>query len=282
MCEISVVMSAYNAEKYIGEAIESVLKQSFPDFELIIIDDGSTDNTLSVIRSYLDKRIKLLENKHDFIGSLNAGMKSAMGKYIARMDADDIMHIDRLRIQYAIMEEEPVITVCSTWTLPFGENIPKGMVVQTVYGLLKSPLLYFLRNNPIINSSSMMQLDFIKKYALKYEHYEFAEDYKWWVEMAKWGAVFYIEPQALLYYRNSDTQVTRLYKDKMRNTSLRIKKEIVNYLITLNDKRYPGLSEIMTALRTLANSHLLSEEDIFGFVYNLFTRNKNILISEIQ
>ena len=128
MSKISVVMPTYNASKYVSEAIESTLKQSFFDFEFIIVDDGSTDNTREIIRSYDDNRIKLVENEHNFIGSLNKGLELAGGKYIARMDADDIMHIDRLKIQYSIMEAKPEIDICSAWMAPFGDNIPKGSV----------------------------------------------------------------------------------------------------------------------------------------------------------
>ena len=114
MCEISVVMPVYNSGKYVNEAIRSVLAQSFDDFEFIIVDDGSTDNTQSIIHSFVDTRIKFIQNKHDFIGSLNRGMSSATGKYVARMDADDIMHIDRLKIQHAVMQRHSEITICGT------------------------------------------------------------------------------------------------------------------------------------------------------------------------
>ncbi len=120
-------MSAYNVEKYIAESINSILRQSFRDFELIIVNDGSTDRTQSVIDSFDDKRlIKIVNPRHDFIESLNTGMATAKGKYVARMDADDIMHVDRLRIQHALMEENPEITVCTSWLTPFGEGIAKG------------------------------------------------------------------------------------------------------------------------------------------------------------
>ncbi|MGL5227941.1 MAG: glycosyltransferase family 2 protein [Bacteroidales bacterium] len=87
-----------------------------------MVDDGSTDDTKDIIRSFTDNRIKLICNEHDFIGSLNLGLKESSGKYIARMDADDIMHPDRLKIQYNIMEEEPEITVSGSWIIVFGEN----------------------------------------------------------------------------------------------------------------------------------------------------------------
>lgn len=79
---ISVVMPTYNAEKYVTEAIESVLNQTFNNFEFIIVDDGSTDSTKSIIQSFKDNRIKLIENEHNFIASLNIGINNASGKYI--------------------------------------------------------------------------------------------------------------------------------------------------------------------------------------------------------
>lgn len=79
---ISVVMPTYNAEKYVAEAIESVLNQTFNNFEFIIVDDGSTDSTKSIIQSFKDNRIKLIENEHNFIASLNIGINNASGKYI--------------------------------------------------------------------------------------------------------------------------------------------------------------------------------------------------------
>jgi len=112
LIKISVVMPVYNGEAYIGDAIESVLNQTFRDFELIIIDDGSTDATVSVIRRYEDSRIVLLKNGHDFIKALNTGLRMAKGKYIARMDADDLMHPQRLEVQYRTMEEHRDVVVC--------------------------------------------------------------------------------------------------------------------------------------------------------------------------
>jgi glycosyltransferase involved in cell wall biosynthesis len=102
---VSIVMSMYNAEKYLGETIDSILEQIFTDFELIIVDDGSTDNSVNIVKAYTDGRIKLVLCEHDYINSLNTGLFCATGKYIARMDADDIMPVDRLEIQYEFMEK---------------------------------------------------------------------------------------------------------------------------------------------------------------------------------
>lgn len=106
--KISVLMPAYNTEKYIAEAIQSVLEQSFPHFELLIINDGSTDNTKQIIQSFTDPRIILINRPNGGIAkALNLGLQYARAKYIVRFDADDICQTERLRIQYDFMEANP-------------------------------------------------------------------------------------------------------------------------------------------------------------------------------
>ena len=104
---ISVIMTAYNTEKYIKEAIESILNQTFKDFEFIIVDDGSTDNTRLIIEEYAkkDRRIKILYNKKNLgiVKSLNKAIAIAKGKYIARMDSDDVSKLNRLEKQFVFM-----------------------------------------------------------------------------------------------------------------------------------------------------------------------------------
>lgn len=105
MVQISVVMSVYNAEAYIREAIESVLKQTYKDFEFIIINDGSTDKSREIVQSYSDERIVVLEQENRGLSmALNRGIKCSRGKYISRMDADDIAYPKRLEIQYEFLE----------------------------------------------------------------------------------------------------------------------------------------------------------------------------------
>ncbi|MCS2384182.1 glycosyltransferase family 2 protein [Bacteroides thetaiotaomicron] len=105
MPEITVLMPVRNGEKYIKDAINSVLRQTLTDFELLIIDDGSIDRTVEIIQGYTDQRIRLEKREHQFIPNLNEGIKLASAPYIARMDADDIMHTERLRIQLKRMKK---------------------------------------------------------------------------------------------------------------------------------------------------------------------------------
>jgi glycosyltransferase involved in cell wall biosynthesis len=273
-------MPVYNTEKYVSTAIESVLKQSFKDFELIIIDDGSEDNTLPIIHSYQDKRITVLQNRHDFIGSLNLGLQKASGKYIARMDADDIMHIDRLRIQHAIMEEEPVITVCGTWTIPFGENVTPGRIGMYLNGLIEYPVLQLLRNTLICHPTVMIRKDFFDTWRLQYENYEYAEDYKLWFEIAKRQGVFYIESQPLLNYRISEIQVSSVKHKEQQETARRIKYEILTYLLEQNKTDHPEIAILYQNFFSLKEKELMTSEDIFAFFYTLFAKNRLKFILE--
>ena len=122
---ISVVMPVYNGDKYLQEAIESILNQTEGDFEFIIINDGSTDDSPALIDKYreLDSRIKVItqENK-GLISSLNTGIDEAKGKYIARMDADDVSLPERFRTQLEYMEKNSKIGACGSWAKVFDEG----------------------------------------------------------------------------------------------------------------------------------------------------------------
>jgi glycosyltransferase involved in cell wall biosynthesis len=112
--EISVLMSVYNAEQYLEKAIESILNQSFKNFEFLIINDASDDNSLNIINRFQDHRLHVYSNPVNLglANSLNKGINLSQGKYIARMDADDIAVLSRLAIQYTFLEKNPHIDIC--------------------------------------------------------------------------------------------------------------------------------------------------------------------------
>jgi glycosyltransferase involved in cell wall biosynthesis len=272
MKDISVVMPVYNAEAYIEESITSVLNQSFDDFEFIIIDDGSTDTTLERIKAFDDSRIKLIQNQHDFIRSLNIGFENATGRYIARMDADDIMHVDRLRIQFAVMEEEPDIAVCGTLMSIFGKGNPPH-IPSRQGGFIDVPLIHFLHGNFISHPTTMIRKDFLQESQCTYQDgYALAEDYKLWVEMAKRGGVFYIEPQVLLNYR----QAGLIDEEKaaiQAASSIRIQAELLEYLCLLN----PTVQTLQQAMDELQKKGLISFGEALDFWSRLFFQNRKQL-----
>ncbi|NHJ46179.1 MAG: glycosyltransferase family 2 protein, partial [Asgard group archaeon] len=114
--KVTVLMSVFNGEKYLREAIDSVLHQTFTDFEFLIINDGSTDNSVEIINSYDDERIHLVHNEQNIglAASLNKGINLARGEYIARMDCDDINHQTRLEKQVKFMDKNPDIGLLSS------------------------------------------------------------------------------------------------------------------------------------------------------------------------
>lgn len=271
-------MPVYNAEKYIRLSIDSILNQSFTDLECIIVDDGSTDSTREIIRSYSDKRIIIIENRHNFIDSLNVGLQTARGKYIARMDADDIMHPDRIKIQHAIMEAEPSITICGTWMKHIGDNVPPNSIANTLNGLIEMPLVFFLRGNYLFHPTVMVRKEFLIKHKLQYECYSYAEDYKLWTEIAKRGGQIYIDSQPLLYYRISEAQISRQKKEEQQETAAQIMDEVIDSLITRNNKSTPELFAALKELRKLQQKGLIKRIDIASFFQSLFIKNKNTLI----
>src|SRR5437868_2907435 len=117
-------MTVYNSEEYLREAIESILGQTFTDFEFIIIDDGSTDRSADIVNSYSDTRIRFLSNSSNLglVASLNEGIERARGEYIARMDCDDVSLPERLAKQVTFMDSRPELAASGTWAKEIDEE----------------------------------------------------------------------------------------------------------------------------------------------------------------
>lgn len=177
--KISVVMAVYNGIPYIEEAIKSILGQSYKNFELIIVNDASTDETLKYLKSLRDKRIIIINNSKNLglAASLNNALEVARGEYIARMDADDISMPERLETQLKYLEEHPQITLCGCWADLIDEKgIKTGSKRYTTQPeKIKSTLLNF---PCIIHPTFFARRKFyieLKGYDSKFD---FAEDYE--------------------------------------------------------------------------------------------------------
>ncbi|WP_378950578.1 glycosyltransferase [Pelosinus sp. sgz500959] len=230
---ISVLMSVYNGETYLRETIESILGQTFTDFEFLIVDDGSTDKSLEIIQSYHDPRIILLKNEHNMglIKSLNRGLDVARGEFIARMDADDISKPERLAKQLTYLQEHPDIAVCGTWMETIGVSQSRIMG-ENSYPLdskiLKCLLLFY---NAIAHPTVMLRADALSgsvqhRYSSGYHH---GEDYKLWIDLAAEKNLANIN-EVLLYYRLSEEQVSHQYSDVQIGTAEKVYVEQLNRL----------------------------------------------------
>ena len=270
MPEITILMPVRNGEKYIKESIDSILKQTFTDFELLIMDDGSTDRTVERIERYIDERIRLIRRKHNFIRNLNEGLELALGAYIARMDADDIMHTERLRIQLKRMKKNPNITVCGTWAKIFSDKGNERNVFHFGHEIICEPVLELLKYNMLLHPSVMVKKEFLFNHHIKYQNYPYVEDYKLWFDIAKAGGILFVEPQELMMLRRSDTQVTVTKKEEMFLGSIRLRKEILLYLLSIYDNK--ALNSLLSDLEYLEKNKWMSYEDIFRFFVNLFNR----------
>ncbi len=201
---VSVVMPVHNAERYVAQAVESVLAQTLTDFELILIDDGSTDGSPGILHRFNDPRLKLITHAHNrgLVSTLNEGLRLSSGKYIARMDADDLMHPERLAKQVAYMGSHPDAAVLAsfvdlmnsdseiigTWDTDRSVTTPAGIKAMMA------------RTNCIAHPSVLM-----RRSALGRLHYDErqkgAEDWDLWLRLLSRGLSIHKMPEPMLTYR---------------------------------------------------------------------------------
>lgn len=224
---VSVCVPVYNAAAHLGECIDSILAQTYTDFELLIVDDGSTDDSRDVVRAYADPRIRLLENAHDYIGSLNLLLREARGRYVARMDADDLMLPDRLQVQVDYMEAHPEVDILGGGMTYFGDA--QGTALPQPG---ERPLTFslFMRGCALMHPTVMMRRASLEAHGLRYEQeYVYAEDYRLWVMALEAGLRLVNLDRPLIKYRVSPAQVSAVHKAAQDEAGRRVKEEIVRW-----------------------------------------------------
>ena len=177
-------MAVYNGERYLREAVDSILSQTFRDFEFLIINDASTDSSQKIIKSYRDKRIRLVINEKN-IGltkSLNNGIELAQGKYLARMDADDVALPGRLKVQLEFMETHPKVVASGCSVESFTEDEVLVLRLPTEPEAIKAHLLFY---NVLNHSTAIIRTNVVKKKHNRYdESFRLTQDYDLWVRLA--------------------------------------------------------------------------------------------------
>lgn len=219
---VSVVMATFNAREYLREAIESILNQTFKDFEFLIIDDGSTDDTVKIIQSYRDPRIVLHQRRHKgLIDTLNYGIKVAKGEYIARMDADDVSEPKRFELQVKFLDRHPDHALVGTTTRIIDT---RGRTID----ISAEPLHHeelgqgLLVRNVLAHGSVMMRKSALRRvggYDPKAIH---AEDYDLWVRISREGKIANL-PQPLFKWRLNPQGISVTKAEIQHRTVERIK-----------------------------------------------------------
>lgn len=239
---VSVILPSYNAAAYLGKAIESILAQSYCHFELIIINDGSSDNTVALIAQYTDPRIIVIDQPNlGLPKALNAGIQVAKGKYLARQDADDVSLPERLASQVAFMEKNPSCALLGSWTnimtakdLGSGSlsSQPSGRQHQhpTTNGALQ---VLLLMNNQFVHSSTMIRAASLKAIGLYSEdpkHFP-PEDYDLWLRIAQRYSIANL-PQVLLEYLEVPTSISRTKEQLIEERARKMSSHAIQTICT--------------------------------------------------
>jgi len=184
--ELSIIMPVFNSERYIGEAVNSLLSQNYTDFELIIVDDASTDGSLQVVKSFDDNRIKIITNDRNrgIVFSRNRGLLEATGRFISPFDADDVAMHEKFSLQMGFLKKNPAYGMIGSWGRMINEE---GKLLKQKWKLNASPekipaILLF--RNYFLQPSIVIRREAIPKDGYS-EGYDIGEDYKMWFEVAR-------------------------------------------------------------------------------------------------
>ena len=225
--DISLIMSVYNGEDYLAEAIESVVNQTFTNWELVVINDCSTDSTAEILNKYAlsDNRIKVHTNEVNLRlpSSLNKALTLVEGKYVARMDADDICLPDRLEKQYDFMEKNPDVALSSCRFITLKNNVYSsgGCGGKCDSESVKALLLV---TNPILHPGIIAKAEVIKE--LKYDkEFTCTEDMELWTRFVMSGYKVENLSEYLMIYRLHDKQITKTTLEKQYTEVIRIQKK---------------------------------------------------------
>jgi len=224
---ITVLMPAYNAAPYIRRAMASILSQTFQDFEFLIIDDGSSDGTAEIVESMDDKRMRLIRNPKNLglVPTLNLGIDLARGRYIARMDADDISLPRRFEWQYQLMEKSPRVVACSGWSVDVCPGVcNKKNFREADHETLLGRM--FVRP-PLSHPASFIRRQALLDTGIRYDkRYLHCEDYKLWFDLSKVGKLSNVQA-IVLTYQVMETSVSQLHSQIQAKNAKRLRREII-------------------------------------------------------
>jgi glycosyltransferase involved in cell wall biosynthesis len=255
--KLSVIMPVYNAAPFLREAIDSILTQTFTDFEFLIFNDGSTDNSGEIIRSYSDDRINFFDSEINkgLAYWLNEGLKKSQGKYIARMDADDIAHPERFARQLDFLDHNNEYVLCGTCY----ESLP-GLQYTRLPVTDEEIKVKLLSINPFCHPSVVFRAKTVRDHNISYTAaYMPTEDRDMWVKMSQLGKVWNVE-LPLLKYRVHGANVSLKRRTKEQNENEETIKR--RYIATFFQNAGLGDHDIVLLYKLFCCERLFSLEEL--------------------
>ncbi len=273
---ISVIMPVYNGEKFVSRAIKSILNQTFRNFEFIIIDDGSRDKTLKILKEFSkkDKRIKVLVNKNNkgIVKSLNKGLKIAKGNYIARMDSDDFSFPKRFELQHKFLEKHKDIYLLGTEAINRilnGNRVYRRRVLKTSKKIEKALFNYC----PFTHSSIMFRNT--QEYLYR-EKMLFIEDYDFYTLMLTDGKKFANLSKPLVEYSLNENSITFLNREKHMFMAEIVKKFLIQRIRFGNDE-YTLLDVDILKISKRFRKKFLKEEIYRSFLFGDYELSRRLI-----
>lgn len=229
MPRATVLMPVYNGEAFLRAAVESILAQTFTDFELLVIDDGSADGSADIVASYADPRVRLVRNDSNLglVATLNRGIELARGAYIVRMDCDDVSLPERLQLQVEFMEAHPEVGVCGAWYLEFGDGVRRTTRCAPDHESIRCGTLF----NPVVGHPTViLRRELLLENGLRYDaEFRHAEDYRLWADALR-SCRFANIPEVLLHYRLHPGQVTGVHALQQMESAGRVRLDLLRQL----------------------------------------------------
>lgn len=269
--KLSVIMPVYNAERFLAEAIESILNQTYRDFEFIIINDGSTDRSEEIIKSYHDDRIVYVKNETNLklIKTLNKGIDIAKGEFIARMDSDDVSLPDRFERQIRVFEKHPEVDFINGRAYDINEQ---GFRTGKIwYGPVSEESIKYINlfSSIICHPAVMIKADLLKTYKYRDEiSVLHIEDYDLWARLLTDGYICYTMSKPVLNYRivstsicrqNGGEQIQHLYKN--------VKLYMSKIGFAIDDDEIDALQGYRTSYKELSILHKMFSRFIDGIMH---------------
>jgi glycosyltransferase involved in cell wall biosynthesis len=283
---VTVLMAVYNGDRFLEEAIGSILRQTFADFEFIIIDDASTDTTreLLTLAAEQDERILLLYNNANLglAASLNRGMALAKGAFIARMDADDVAHPERLSRQLSLFESTPDLVMAGSayWVID-GEG---RTIRKDSYPLDDTSIRWqMLFQNSFLHSSVMIRSDILIPTVLKYdENCRYAQDYEFWSRLLAFGIVANSEEPLISYRLQEDTsQRKAAYREQQAVATQVAMNNVLKLGVHINEQEMVCLRDLYLDRMTMERAKDLRSYRLLLEMLDKFSQCQKIKVVQL-